>query len=96
VDILRTKSRVPTGRPERVGRRRLIRQVDRAQVTKVNQVSSPVGFGKTRGLSEWMRRVARPSACDCLGSDDDSRPRLLASRLAGHVFVAFAAPCQLL
>jgi ATP/maltotriose-dependent transcriptional regulator MalT len=96
VDVLQTKFRVPPGRPERVGRRRLIRHLDRALIAKVNMISSPVGFGKTRGLSEWMRRVDRPSACASLGSDHDSRPRFLTSRLAGHVFVAFAAPCQLL
>ena len=60
--LLQTKLYVPSPRPERVPRPRLIERLERGLDRKLTLISAPAGFGKTTLVSEWLHGQERRAA----------------------------------
>lgn len=70
--LLTTKLFIPSLRPERVSRPRLVARLNAGLEGKLTLVSAPAGFGKTSLLSEWAANCQRPVAWVSLDSGDDN------------------------
>jgi len=69
--LLETKLFIPTIRPKRVDRPRLIEQLNRELDKALILVSAPAGYGKTTLISSWLREANIPSAWISLDEDDN-------------------------
>lgn len=72
-----TKLHIPSLRPGRVLRPRLLQRLNAGLSGKVNLISAPAGFGKTTIVSEWIRQVGRPAAWLSLDEQDNDPLRFL-------------------
>ena len=77
VQLLTTKLFIPSPRPERVSRPRLIERLNEGLHRKLTLVSAPAGFGKTTLVSEWAAGCERPVAWLSLDEGDKDPSRFL-------------------
>ena len=77
VELLNTKLFIPSTRPERVSRSRLIERLNEGLHRKLTLVSAPAGFGKTTLVSEWAAGCQRPIAWLSLDEGDKDLSRFL-------------------
>ena len=81
--LLETKHHIPSLRPERVSRPRLMERLDaglwrdHAFTRRLTLISAPAGFGKTTLLSEWARDSTLPVAWLSLDEGDNDPTRFV-------------------
>ena len=75
--ILATKLFIPTIRPERVSRPRLIKKLNDGLYRKLTLISAPAGFGKTTLVSDWLSGGERPVTFLTLDEGDNDIARFL-------------------
>jgi LuxR family maltose regulon positive regulatory protein len=89
VALLRTKLTIPSLRPGRVPRPRLIERLDAGQAAELALVVAPAGFGKTTLVSDWIAHLRHADAplCDAawLSLDEADNDPL---RFAAHLTAA--------
>ena len=84
IPLLKTKLHIPSLRPERVSRPRLIERLNEglSPGCKLTLLSAPAGFGKTTLLSEWAADCAWPVVWLSLDERDNDPLRFLAYLVA--------------
>ncbi|HSL46261.1 MAG TPA: LuxR C-terminal-related transcriptional regulator [Anaerolineales bacterium] len=90
VQLLTTKLFIPSTRPERVFRPRLIERLNESLRHRpgVTLISAPAGFGKTTLISEWIAGCGQPAAWLSLDEGDNDPARFLAYLIAALQTVA--------
>ncbi|HKG53549.1 MAG TPA: AAA family ATPase, partial [Anaerolineales bacterium] len=90
VQLLSTKLFVPSTRPERVSRPRLIERLNEGlrRQPSVSLISAPAGFGKTTLVSEWVTRSGQPAAWLSLDEGDNDPARFLGYLIAALQTIA--------
>lgn len=77
IAILTTKLYIPSPRPNRVRRKRLIERLNAGLDSKLTLISASAGFGKTTLVSDWLAGCARPVAWLSLDDGDNDPARFL-------------------
>ena len=80
--LLATKLHVPTRRPDRVPRPRLMQLLDRQPPRALTLVCAPAGYGKTVLLAEWVQRGREQPAWLSLDAGDNDPARFWRHLLA--------------
>ncbi|MFN8377032.1 MAG: LuxR C-terminal-related transcriptional regulator [Anaerolineae bacterium] len=98
--ILATKLHVPSPRPDRIPRARLVERLDEGLDRKLTLVSAPAGFGKTTLISDWLgvlsiRDPAVRVAWLSLDSNDADPRRFLRYLIAAAAAVVPAVQADL-
>jgi LuxR family transcriptional regulator, maltose regulon positive regulatory protein len=86
--ILATKLYLPRLRPNVVSRPRLLERLNDGLHRKLTLVSAPAGFGKTTLISEWVKRIERPTAWLSLDEGENDPARFLAYLVAALQTIA--------
>ena len=80
--LLSTKLFIPSPRPNRVGRPRLIAQLNTCLDKALILISAPAGYGKTTLVSSWLQESKIPSSWLSLDEGDNDPIRFLQNFLA--------------
>jgi LuxR family maltose regulon positive regulatory protein len=80
--LLSTKLYVPSLRPNRVSRPRLIAELNTCLDKTLILISAPAGYGKTTLVSSWLQEIKIPSSWLSLDEGDDDPIRFLQNFLA--------------
>ena len=88
IPLLHTKLYIPRARPELVPRPRLIERLDVGLHRKLTLISAPAGFGKTRLVTQWLKRADRSYTWLSLDEADNDPARFFTYLVAALQGVA--------
>lgn len=69
--LLKTKLYLPSARPHRVPRVRLLERLSEGLMHPLTLIAAPAGFGKTTLLSAWCATASREFSCAWVSLDEE-------------------------